>query len=244
NPALRHRPVRVASLLCLALSACSTCGRSRNPRLDLAELGRRLPRTARAQLAIPSLRRLSEKLTRLESLKAASFAAQLQGFNNASEYVSALATQLGVDLRSPVEMAKLGIDPDQGGGAALLSDGSVLVVVAAEDAARLRDAAAAFARDRWGVGASQNQVSFAFDRGIASSVFGSRAAFGPSSTESRLAEDVFWVDAVKGLADGDAYLRMSGDWRLGSLPISAATLALDFNRQVLRLRGTAPVPRD
>src|SRR5262249_35253908 len=155
-----------------------------------------------------------------------------------------LATQLGVDLRSPVEMAKLGIDPDQGGGAALLSDGSVLVVVAAKDAARLRDAAAAFARDRWGVGASQNQVSFAFDRGIASIVFGSRAAFGPSSTESRLAEDAFWVDAVKGLADGDAYLRMSGDWRLGSLPISAATLALDFNRQVLRLRGTAPVPRD
>src|SRR5262249_4131085 len=97
---------------------------------------------------------------------------------------------------------------------------------------------------RWGVGASQNQVSFAFDRGIASIVFGSRAAFGPSSTESRLAEDAFWVDAVKGLADGDAYLRMAGDWRLGSLPISAATLALDFNRQVLRLRGTAPVPRD
>lgn len=249
----------------MALAACSICGRPRSPRLDLAELGRRLPRTAKAQLAIPSLRRLAEKLARLEALKAASFAAQLQGFNNASDYAAALATQIGVDFRSPVEMAKAGIDPDQGAGAALLSNGSILVVLAARDAAKLRDALAGFARNHWGAvtegsasaggqswqtfaaaGASRNQISLAVDRGIAWIVLDAEvaelASFGPSPTMGRwLAEDVSWVDAVKGLADADAYLRISGDWRIGALLLSTATLALDLNRQSLRLRGMVPL---
>jgi len=254
--------------MCVALTACSICGRARTSRLDLAELGRRLPRTAKAQLAIPSLRRLAEKLTRLEALKAASFAAQLQGFNDASEYAAALATQIGVDLRSPSEMAKIGIDPDQGAGAALLSDGSVLVVLAAQDAAKLRDAVASFARNHWGAvtegsasaggqswqtfaraGASRNQISLAVDRGIASIILDAQvpelAFFGPSPKTSRwLAEDVSWVDAMKGLADADAYLRISGDWQIGSLLLSTATLALDFNRQLVRLRGIAPLAQE
>jgi len=46
------------------------------------------------------------------------------------------------------------------------------------------------------------------------------------------------------LADADAYLRISGEWQIGSLLLSTATLALDLNRQLVRLRGMVPLAQE
>ena len=100
------------SVACLALAACSTCGK-RGPGGAPAEVARFLPRAATAAVVVPDLGALGQKLTLLEGLKVASFAAQLQGMADAHEYASALMGQLGVDLRSREAIANAGIDPDR-----------------------------------------------------------------------------------------------------------------------------------
>ncbi len=140
----------VASLPLLAIAACSLCGKQPPARLDLSELARRLPGQAKITLLIPKLGSFGEKLKRLEQLKAASLAAQLQGFDSSSEYVTAITNQIGMDFRSSSEIARTGIDPDQGFGVAVVPNGSVAIVVAVKDPAKLREAVANYARDHWG----------------------------------------------------------------------------------------------
>ncbi len=251
----------VASLPLLAIAACSLCGKQPPARLDLSELARRLPGQAKITLLIPKLGSFGEKLKRLEQLKAASLAAQLQGFDSSSEYVTAITNQIGMDFRSSSEIARTGIDPDQGFGVAVVPNGSVAIVVAVKDPAKLREAVANYARDHWGTVVATSsqkggvswtrlsskpgitpQISYSIRDGVASIVLDVQASapapLEPAGARDRLSEDPFWSATVKELPDGDLYLRLPSGWQLGRwLSVPNSTVAVDLTPKAVKFRG-------
>ena len=76
-----RRALLLAALV-LAVPGCSRCGRAAGPAPELARV---LPRDAELLVLVPDLGALGDRLTLLEQLKLASFAAQLQGAASASE---------------------------------------------------------------------------------------------------------------------------------------------------------------
>src|SRR5687767_346576 len=90
-------------LLLVVLAGCSRCGKEGGPAGPAGKpvtVERFLPRDARATIVIADLGTLGEKLARFQSLKIASFVAQLQNSTSAESLVSSLMRQVGVDLRN------------------------------------------------------------------------------------------------------------------------------------------------
>jgi hypothetical protein len=149
-----HRRASSWSLLLLVLLAgCSRCGKEQGatgPSGKPVSVERFLPREAQAAIVVPDLGALGEKLARFQHLKIASFLAQLQNFQTADAYVSAVMKQVGVDLRSRQAMEKAGIDPGKGAGAAFLAQGQAFSVLGVRDAKTLEDTFANLARNRLG----------------------------------------------------------------------------------------------
>src|SRR5262249_4963599 len=138
--------------LVLVAQGCSRCGRALTG--PAPELARVLPRDADLLVLVPDLGALGDGLTRLQQLKLASFAAQLQGAAGASALVGSLMFQLGVDLRSRESMRAAGLDPSRGAAAVWLKGGSAYAVAAVKDEKAFRDLARRLARDRLGANAS------------------------------------------------------------------------------------------
>lgn len=124
-----------------------------------------LPRDADAVVLVPDLGALGDGLTRLQQLKLASFAAQLQGAGSASELVGSVMFQLGVDLRSRESMQAAGLDPSRGAAAVWLEGGGVYAVAAVKNEKAFKDLARRLARDRLGASAaSESNGVLAFSR--------------------------------------------------------------------------------
>jgi hypothetical protein len=117
-------------------------------------LARALPRDAELVVQVPDLGALGDRLVRLEQLKLASFAAQLQGAASAQELVGSAMFQLGADLRSRESMQKAGLDPARGAAAVWLKDGKAYAVVAVKDEKAFRETVRRLARDRLGAAAA------------------------------------------------------------------------------------------
>lgn len=147
--------MRLARLtLLLLLAGCSKCGKKAEPETGIERV---LPRNAVAVVVVPSLQQVGAKLTLLEQVKVAGFVAPLQGFASAKAFADALVGQLGVDLRSPSELAKAGIDPSRGLGAAVLLTGDVYLVLPVKDAAALHARLEGLSYNRLGAGAGGEQ---------------------------------------------------------------------------------------
>ncbi|WP_224244163.1 DUF3352 domain-containing protein [Hyalangium gracile] len=140
-------------LLLVLLAGCSRCGKDSGPTGPAgkpASVERFLPRDAQAAIVVQDLGALGEKLARFQNLKIASFLAQLQNFQTAEAYVSAVMRQVGVDLRSRQAMEKAGIDPGKGAGAAFLSQTQAFSVLGVKDAKTLEETFSNLARNRLG----------------------------------------------------------------------------------------------
>jgi hypothetical protein len=139
----------------VALAGCSKCGKK--PDAASAGIEGVLPRGAVAVVVVPSLKDAGAKLTLLERVKVAGFVAPLQGFANAKAVVDEVVRQLGVDLRSPAEMEKVGLDPSRSLGAAVLLSGDVYLVLPVKDPAALHTRLEGISFNRFGAGAGGEQ---------------------------------------------------------------------------------------
>jgi len=144
------RRALLLTALVLAAHGCGRCGHASGPSPELARV---LPRDADLVVLVPDLGALGDGLTRLQQLKLASFAAQLQGAGSASELVGSVMFQLGADLRSRESMQAAGLDPSRGAAAVWLKDGTY-AVAAVKDEKAFKDLARRLARDRLGAGAA------------------------------------------------------------------------------------------
>lgn len=137
-------------LLCLALLAgCSRCGGGAGGKA--VELARLLPRNAEAVILIPDVATLGERLSALEKLKIANFAAQLQGLPSAKELTDALTRQVGVDIRSRAALEEAGFDPARGMAFVLLPEDQAYTLIATRDGGKLKAMVEKLTRDRLGV---------------------------------------------------------------------------------------------
>ncbi len=140
-------------LLLVVLAGCSRCGKdggSAGPAAKPVTVERFLPRDAQAAIVISDLGTLGEKLARFQSLKIASFVAQLQNSTSAEAYVSSIMRQVGVDLRSRQALEAAGIDPGKGAGAAFLAGNQAFSVLGVKDAKKLEETFGNLARNRLG----------------------------------------------------------------------------------------------
>ncbi len=147
---MRGSPRVSVLLLIQLLAGCPRCDKAAPTAAPTAKIHRFLPRVAEAVVVIPKLDQLGTKLRHLEHLKLASFLAQLQGFPSAEAYVSAAMEQLGVDLRSPDELARAGIDGGGGAAIAIVSARRRYLVIALADAPRFQQAVRRLAANRLG----------------------------------------------------------------------------------------------
>lgn len=137
-------------LVLVTLVGCGRCGKTRAPANTLERM---LPRNAVAVVVLPSLEKSGAKLTLLEQVKVAGFVAPLQGFSNARAFADALVSQLGVDLRSPQDLMKAGLDPARGMAAVALLTSDVYLVLPVRDASALHARLEAISSRRLGAGA-------------------------------------------------------------------------------------------
>ncbi|HXN42190.1 MAG TPA: hypothetical protein VN918_10405 [Myxococcaceae bacterium] len=137
-------------LLVQLIAGCARCGKATPSPAARTSIHRFLPRIAEAVVVVPNSAQLGAKLKQLESLKLASFVAQLQGLANAQEYVTGVVQQLGVDLRSRDELVKAGIDPERGAAVVVVSANRGYWVIAIADPGRFRDAVRRLANNRLG----------------------------------------------------------------------------------------------
>ncbi len=151
----RQRLLWVLPFLLFA-AACSRCG---GPGAVGAktELIRLLPKNAEAILLVPDVALLGERLSSLERLKLANFAAQLQGMPSAKDLSAAIAQQVGVDIRSREGLERAGFDPSRGMGMVLLDGDLGYSVIAINDAKKFRSMVEKLTRDRLGVTTVETQ---------------------------------------------------------------------------------------
>ena len=224
-----------------------------------------LPRNADAILVVPKVRQLGAKLKSLERLKLASFVAQLQGFANAQEYLTALLSQAGVDLRSEEELIRAGIDPDRGLAVGLLASGFAYTVVPIADLGRFEETVASLARNRLGAGVHTRRgeaadKAFGFSRAadaapelsvVAHQGF---ALIGPGDASSQLAASASLALAESFAGDAglsaslarlpatrDLYVHLSAGSALSrEYGIGECTLSAELSDDALRLRADLP----
>jgi hypothetical protein len=146
---MRSKTLRLWLLSCaLALGGCSRCGKG--PAVEAGGLAAHVPQSAQGVLLVPDLARLGEKLTRLQTLRLASFAAQLQGFGSAQAFADALAAQAGVDPRSRESLQGAGLAPERGLAVVAVAPGRSTVVVGVSDAKKFEAWLSTQARNRLG----------------------------------------------------------------------------------------------
>lgn len=137
--------------LCVVfLAGCSRCGGGAGGG-KAVELARLLPKNAEAVILVPDVAKLGERLTSLEKLKIANFAAQMQGLPSAKELTNAVTQQIGVDIRSKEALEDAGFDPSRGMAFVLLPQDQGYSVIATRDAEKLRAMVEKLSRDRLGV---------------------------------------------------------------------------------------------
>jgi len=154
-----RRALLLLAALVLAVPGCSRCSRGGGSAGPSPELARALPRDAELLVLVPDLGALGDRLARLQQLKLASFAAQLQGAASAQELVGSVMFQLGADLRSRESMQAAGLDPARGAAAVWLKGGAVYAVVAVKDEKAFGKTVQALARDRLGAGTASESGS-------------------------------------------------------------------------------------
>lgn len=116
----------------LALS-CGRCGNALKSG-GQGDVARWFPKDVRTAVLVPSLEPIGEAVKVVESMKAASLASSLRGFDNAKGWSDALVAELGFDIRDPKAVEEAGIDSKRGLGAALLANRATVAVVAVNDA--------------------------------------------------------------------------------------------------------------
>ncbi|WNG20021.1 hypothetical protein [Cystobacter fuscus] len=136
-------------LVLLVFAGCSRCGDKQGGVKTLSP-AHFLPRNAQASLVVPDLGVLGEKLARLQNLKLANFAAQLQNAQSAEALVSSIMRQVGVDLRNRQAMEAAGIEPSRGVGVSVLGGQQAFSVLGVKDEKLLTETFARLARDRLG----------------------------------------------------------------------------------------------
>ena len=139
----------ITALTLTAVAGCSRCGGGVATK-ETVQVAHSIPAQVQAAVIVPDLAALGERLRLLESLKLASFAAQLQGLPNAQAFGDAIARQAGVDVRSAESLKNAGIAPDRGFGVALLSDDAGYFVVGVKDEAAFAATMKRLAGDRLG----------------------------------------------------------------------------------------------
>lgn len=152
---MRSHPLLLSvSLLAAATLGACRCGRGAPAAVAAPPPppARWLPAGAEGAVVVPDLGALGERVRALEGLKVAGFAAQLQGFGSAQEWVSGFLGQVGVDLRSREALGAAGVDAARGAAAAWFPDGQVLAV-AVQDASKLEALLGKLARSRLGAAA-------------------------------------------------------------------------------------------
>ena len=157
SPDMRTRPL-LAAVLCAALvvSGCK-CGKPPAPGGGAPPpLTAYLPRDGDGVLWVPDLLALGARVRALESLKVASFAAQLQGHGSGQEWAGAFLGQVGVDLRSAEALGAAGVDAGRGAAAAWSPAGAWLVV-AVKDEPAFRAFLGKLATSRLGAAASSDE---------------------------------------------------------------------------------------
>ncbi|MFY0580260.1 hypothetical protein ACN28S_43810 [Cystobacter fuscus] len=136
-------------LVLLVFAGCSRCG-DKQGGVKTSSPAHFLPRNAQLSLVVPDIGVLGEKLARLQNLKLANFAAQLQNAQSAEALVSSIMRQVGVDLRNRQAMEAAGIEPSRGVGVALLGGQQAFSVLGMKDEKLLTETFARLARDRLG----------------------------------------------------------------------------------------------
>jgi hypothetical protein len=149
-----HRPLLAVALFAAATLGACRCGRREPPEAapPAPPPARWLPASAEGAVVVPDLGALGDSLRALEGLKVAGFAAQLQGFGSAQQWVDGFLGQVGVDLRSREALGAAGVDAGRGAAAGWSPDGAVLSV-AVQDAAKLEALLGRLARSRLGAAA-------------------------------------------------------------------------------------------
>jgi hypothetical protein len=219
-------------------------------------------------LVVPNLTQLGEKLKKLEGLKLASFAAQLQGFATADAYVSAVMEQLGVDLRSREELTRAGIDSQRGAAVAIVSANRGYSVIAISDAARFKEAVLRLAQRRLGgavettreelghavsyfahPGEAGSALAFVLNEGFALVATGDSvqelAGYASLSLPESLADAQSLSGALARLpASRDLYLHVPTTSRLaGYCGLADCTFSAELTPDAMLVRGDLPSPR-
>lgn len=246
------------------LAGCARCGASAPKRtLSLYEV---LPKQAQAVVAIPDAGILGGKLTRLQRLKLAGFAAQLQGFSSADDLVTAVMAGLGVDVRSAKSMLEVGLAPQRGWGLVLLDGQKSYAVAGVQDEKRFLETLATLAQNRLGAGErstqSQKGLSLTTFRGPhaaaeLSVIFANGFAFLGTRLSADELRAAAGLAADASLAKDDLFTRSLGDcprtrtwWPMlpweahlpGGPRRKARHSPCPWTTRGFRLRGTFPVP--
>src|ERR1700687_1430160 len=255
----------IVAVLTANLVGCNRCGTSARPGRGLAPLIRLLPRTAQAVLLIPRLQSIEPAIDKLEQLRLTTLAGQLQGFESARDFFSAVVAQVGIDFRSPAALAKAGIDPEGAFALVIPSRGEAYAVIPVQDPSRFHDALATLARDRIGALAEtasdiagQKVTSFApkgnpnpdlgfiaragFAFVAASAMVGELPRYASIDAEQSLALEPELTGALKrsgATSLAYAWLSPRFAWSSSLAPLGA-TLVLDVTAQQLRIRAHAP----
>lgn len=202
----------------VALVSCSRCGKPSE--LQPPELTKLLPADADAVLVIGDLRVLGERIALLERLKVASFAAQLQGLKDAKEYTGVLMGQLGVDLRSPAELEKAGIEPSGGLAVVLLRNERAYTVLSVRDEGKFKEFLQRIASTRLGAGA----VSTRTEGGTSITSF-ARADGQPPVLAYLVKSGFAFLAAGASVAELPAFAAVTADRSLFASPGLTAALA-------------------
>ncbi len=255
----------VTVALSVGLAACSKCG-GKPEGISQPQVTRWVPRASAAAVVVPSLQRMGEKLQLLQSLKVVSFAAQLQGANDAEQLIGPLMRQVGVDLRSAESMGKVGLDASRGFAIVLLTGGELYTVLPVKDEAKLKELIASLARARLGAGEEKKEqkdgttvftyaqtaggparLGVAFHAGHAFVAPDAPAeklvGFASLPADGALAKDPTWSAALGRLpsaADALAYLPPGSPYaRVGNAK-GAAVAALGVTREAMTLNVDVP----
>lgn len=262
----RSKLLRLWLLSCaVALAGCSRCGKK--PAAAAGGLAAHVPRSAQGVVLLPDLGRVGEKLTRLQKLQLASFAAQLQGFGSAQAFADALAAQAGVDLRSKASLENAGLAPERGLAVVALGPNRSLAVVGVSDQKKFEAWLATQARNRVGAttsahatrdgveellfsaGSGAPLLGVAFVDGYALLARGPELPALPAAAKlppsDSLAEDPAFVAAVKALPSERDVLA----WAPKGSPLldptfagSGAALSLALGEDALQARLFLPRP--
>lgn len=148
------KQLAVVVVMAVVLGACKCSKTPSGP----VPVERVLPKGALAVVVVPRLGDLGQRLTRLESLKAAGFVAQLQGFASGKGLVDVLMGQLGLDVRDAAAMAKAGVDGARPLGAAVLITTDVVLALPVADEAKLGATLERLAKARLGAGVASTKT--------------------------------------------------------------------------------------